>query len=192
MNEEFIEPQNSNTESSNDIAYDDERIVWSGSPSQWVNFGQYFFWSIVLMALLFVNIVWKQTVLENYSLSTQSIFSALIWGGVIFGFLNMLISYLYVKSEKTTITYNKIKESKGVTSIFRKELFCELSDISDIKSPPAGIMGVFGLSTLLIETRDNDQPIIKIRAIKDRDVLIEKLLPIWRNIKIQRKGYFND
>ena len=88
-------------------------------------------------------------------------------------------------------TRNKIKEAKGITSIFRQELFCEISDIKDINSPPAGLLGLVGLSTLVIETND-DQPIIKIRAIKNRDQLIEKLLPIWRKLKIERKGYFGD
>jgi hypothetical protein len=57
-----------------------------------------------------------------------------------------------VRCERTTITRNKIKEAKGISSIFRQELFCEISDINDVKSPPAGLMGLLGLSTLVIET----------------------------------------
>ena len=102
----------------------------------------------------------------------------------------MLTTYLTVKYEHTVITKNKIKEAKGITRIFRQELFCEISDIKDIKSPPAGLLGLVGLSTLLIETNDDDQPLIKIRAIINRDQLISVCLPVWRKLKLERKGYF--
>jgi hypothetical protein len=102
------------------------------------------------------------------------------------------MSYLTVKCERTVITRNKIKEAKGITSIFRQELFCEMSEVSNIKSPPAGLMGLFGLSTLVLETKDADQPIIRIRAIRNRDELVQKILPIWRKLKMDRKGYFGD
>jgi len=36
----------------------------------------------------------------------------------------------------------------------------------------------------------DDQPIISIRAIPDRDALIKLLLPVWRKAKMDRKGYF--
>jgi hypothetical protein len=53
-------------------------------------------------------------------------------------------------------------------------------------------MGLFGLSTLVIETNDEDQPIIRIRAIRNRDDLVQKILPVWRKMKMDRKGYFGD
>lgn len=114
-----------------------------------------------------------------------------IVNGLLFiAFISMALPYLHTKYEYTQVTKNKIKESKGITSVFRKDLYCEISDIIDIKSPSAGVMALFGLSTLILETNDQDQPIIKIRAIKDRDALIAKLMPIWRELKVERKGYF--
>jgi len=53
-------------------------------------------------------------------------------------------------------------------------------------------MGVLGLSTLVIETNDDDQALIKIRGIKHREELIQLILPIWRKLKVDRKGYFGD
>lgn len=117
------------------------------------------------------------------------------WGCIILmslSILNILYAYLSVHYEHTVITRNKIKEAKGITSIFREELFCEISDITDIKSPPAGLLGILGLSNLVIETNDDDQPTIKIRAIKNRDDLVNTLHPIWRKLKMERKGYFGD
>lgn len=174
------------------LSYDDETIVWEGRPSQWVNAGTYLWWTIFLTGSIVLIVLWNSGMSINYS---SSINNAVIWAGygfMIFSLLSMLHAYLSVHYEHTVITRNKIKESKGITSIFRQDLYCEISDIIDIKSPPAGIMGVLGLSTLVIETHDEDQPVIKIRSIKNRESLIKLILPIWRKLKVDRKGYFGD
>lgn len=38
----------------------------------------------------------------------------------------------------------------------------------------------------------HDQQVITIRAIRHRDELVSKLLPIWRELKQERRGYFAD
>ncbi|MCG8611823.1 MAG: hypothetical protein MI864_14945 [Pseudomonadales bacterium] len=174
------------------ISYDDETIIWEGRPSQWVNFGAFLWWGIFLIGSGVFVLLWEAGLNEGYS---ALIDNAVYWGScvlVVLSILSMLYAYLSVRYEHTVITRNKIKEAKGITSIFRQELLCEISDIKDFNSPPAGLLGLLGLSTLVIETNDDDQPIIKIRAIKNRDQLIEKLHPIWRKLKIERKGYFGD
>ena len=135
--------------------------------------------------------LWDAGLNDGYSALINEAVYWVCYGLMGLSIISVLYAYLSVHYEHTVITRNKIKEAKGITSIFRQELFCEISDIKDINSPPAGLLGLVGLSTLVIETND-DQPIIKIRAIKNRDQLIEKLLPIWRKLKIERKGYFGD
>ena len=172
--------------------YEDETIVWEGRPSQWVNMGTFIWWSIFLLGAIVLLSVWGAGFGEGYP---QSVTKAVTWGAnglIVVSILSMLLSYLTVYYEHTVITRNKIKESKGITSIFRTDKYCEISDISDIKSPPAGIMGLLGLSTLVIETHDDDQAIIKIRGIRHREALIKLVLPIWRKLKVDRKGYFGD
>jgi len=176
----------------NAVAYDDEAIVWEGRPSQWLNFGTFIWWSILLIVAGFFAILWRGGLNEGYGTLVDDV----IYGNCIavmsLAIISILYAYLSIYYEHTVITRNKIKEAKGITSIFRQELFCEISDIRDLKSPPAGLLGLFGLSTLIIETNDDDQPIIEIRAIRDREELIEKLQPIWRKLKMERKGYFSD
>ncbi len=174
------------------VGYDDEEIVWKGSPSQIVNLGTFIFWGIVLSSGAIGLLIWNAGISENYSPQINQIVQYAIAAIMILGVLNSFIAYLSVRSEQTVITRNKIKEAKGITSIFRRELFCEISDITDFKSPPAGLLGLFGLSTLVIETHDDDQPIIRIRAIRDRDGLIKLVLPVWRKAKMDRKGYFSE
>ncbi len=175
-----------------DVSYKDETIVWEGRPSQWVNLGTFIWWMMFLVGATTAMSFWNAGFGGNYP---EGISSAVSWvgNGLIFlSIISMLFAYLTVHYEHTVITRNKIKESKGITSIFRQDLYCEISDIKDIKSPPAGVMGVLGLSTLVIETNDDDQALIKIRGIKNREDLIQLILPIWRKLKVDRKGYFGD
>lgn len=183
--------QSENNENT-DVSYKDETIVWEGRPSQWVNLGTYVWWMMFLIGAITAMSFWNAGFGENYP---DGIRSAISWVGkglIFLSIISMLLAYLTVHYEHTVITRNKIKESKGITSIFRQDLYCEISDIKDIKSPPAGIMGILGLSTLVIETNDDDQALIKIRGIKHREDLIQLILPIWRKLKVDRKGYFGD
>lgn len=185
-------PKSDPLDASTPVSYDNEEVVWEGSPSQIVNLGSFIFWGLVFAAAGVGLVLWNAGLKEQYTPLIDQVVRYSIYGLLIVGVLNVLMSYLTVKCEQTVITRNKIKEAKGITSIFRQELFCEMSEVSDIKSPPAGLMGLFGLSTLVLETKDADQPIIRIRAIRNRDELVQKILPIWRKLKMDRKGYFGD
>lgn len=185
-------PKTDPLDASTPVSYDNEEVVWEGSPSQIVNLGSFIFWGLVFAAAGVGLVLWNAGLKAQYTPLIDQVVRYSIYGLLIVGVLNVLMSYLTVKCERTVITRNKIKEAKGITSIFRQELFCEMSEVSDIKSPPAGLMGLFGLSTLVLETKDADQPIIRIRAIRNRDELVQKILPIWRKLKMDRKGYFGD
>ncbi len=190
MNDAEIDPMEI-VESSNG-EYKDETIVWEGRPSQWVNMGTFLWWSIFLVGAITLIVFWEAGFGQDYPVAVSTAVSWVSNGLIVISILSMVLSYLTVHYEHTVITRNKIKESKGITSIFRTDKYCEISDIRDIKSPPAGIMGLLGLSTLVIETNDDDQALIKIRGIKNREDLIKLILPIWRKLKVDRKGYFGD
>ncbi len=190
-NSDTIEEEE-NTNPLTNASYTDETIVWEGGPSQWVNLGTYLFWLVIFSTLLIFSVLWFNGLNNEHEAFESTLIVWVVCGVLVLGVINLLHSYLTVRYEYTTVTANKIKEAKGITSIFRQERFCEISDIRDINSPPRGLMGLLGLSTLLIETNDDDQPIIKIRAIRNREELIAKLLPIWRKLKVDRKGYFSD
>lgn len=180
------------TENQKSVFYDDETVIWEGRPSQWVNLGTFLWWGVFLIGSAVSLFLWGAGLNDGYRALINEAVYWVCYGLMGLSITSILYAYLSVHYEYTVITRNKIKEAKGITSIFRQELFCEISDIKDINSPPAGLLGLVGLSTLVIETNDDDQPIIKIRAIKSREQLIEKLLPIWRKLKIERKGYFGD
>ena len=172
------------------LSYDDESIVWQGRPSQWVNIGVFLFWSLFALCSLVFMFIWNYSMAQDYSDFIGSTVAITLWGIIGISLLNILVAYLTTRYELTVITKNKIKESKGITCFFQVDRFAEISDITDIQSPAAGLLSIWGLASITILTNDEDQPSIKIRAIRDRDHLIDKLLPIWRELKIERKGYF--
>lgn len=171
-------------------SYSDETIIWEGSPSQWINLGTYIWWGGISIALLILKSIWDVTLATQYTSIIGQVVSYTVNGVHAIAFLSCFTAFLRVKCEHTTITRNKIKEAKGITSIFRQELFCELAEVKDIKSPPAGLLALFGLASIIIETSDHDQPIIKIRAIRNRAEVVDTLLPVWRKLRMDRKGFF--
>ena len=174
------------------IGYDDETILWEGRPSQLLNAWNYFCCAGAILFSAYCLWYWHSELYIGYEHLTPFInivCQTVILGGV------FAVAYFYfdIWYERTIITRNKIQEEKGITRLFRRQTFCEISDIRDIESPAPGILlGMFNLANLIIETNDDDQQVIVIRAIKDRDDLVSKLLPIWRELKQERRGYMAD
>ncbi len=174
------------------IPFDDETIIWEGGPSQVVNIWKYLGCLGTIAFSIYCLLQWHTDLYIGYE-SLTAIVNTIFQIMIIIPVLLVVYFYLEVKYEHTIISRNKILEQKGITRLFRQERYCELSDISDIESPPPGVLlGIFKLSDVVIETHDDDQPIITIRAIQNRDQLIHNLLPLWRKIKLERKGFFAD
>jgi len=172
------------------VNYDDESIVWQGRPSQWINFSTFLFWSFIWTLPMVLYYYWNYGGVNNKYYEYEAVYTSVILVLSILPPLMILWAWLNVFYQKTIVTRNKIIERKGITQIFSNEENCEISDIEDIKAPPAGILALVGLATLVLITKDMDQPVIMIRAIKDREELKNKLTPIWRKLRIERKGFF--
>lgn len=168
--------------------YHDETVIWSGKPSQWVNFGTYIFWLVTMVA---VSILWVFWQLE-YSQQSSDLINQVVGYScmvvLVLALGSMFYSYLWVRNEYTEITKNKIMESTGIIAPLRSEKYCELCDITDIQTPSPGFMGLVGLEQVRIETEDTDQPVIMIRGIRTKKELIGELLPIWRQLRIIENG----
>ncbi|WP_020406874.1 hypothetical protein [Hahella ganghwensis] len=172
-------------------AYDDETILWQGSPSQWLNFGKYFFYLLWWVVATGIVIVWHG---RGYYFSYEEYhryYLTVVYTLFAVPPVMALVHYLRIRSERIVITRNKITEKRGLTSVFRHERYCEISDITDIHSPPAGLLGLVGRATLILKTNDVDQPVISIRATKDREKLRKILQPLTRQLRQERKTYFS-
>ncbi len=173
------------------LAFEDETEMWAGRPSQWVNAITFFFWILFLIGAPVFWYMWDNRMIGYYSPIFDQYIHIVVYSLMGMAVFCMLMAYLSVKNELTVITRNKIRETHGISVMLRRNLYCEISDIQDIQSPPAGILGLFGISTLVIHTHDSDQPIIRIRGLRNRERVVSILHPLWRQLKVERRGYFN-
>lgn len=170
------------------VSYLDERVLWSGSPSQWLNFGRYFFWGMVWLGAIAMSYhAWTYAYFERFAGIQYYLYAAAAIG-LLVPPLMILVWYLRLKMQKVVISYNKITESRGFTDIFRSEQFCELSDVKDIIAPPAGWLALVKRGDLIFHTSDSDQTTIHIRAMKGRHQVKQQLIPLIRRLRIERRG----
>ena len=172
------------------ISYSDETLLWVGRPSQWVNLPVFIVWLTTFVAASVFLVLWHLGFKLQYPPLYQQFIPIIGYSIMALALVFTIIAYLTVANELTRITANKIEESAGIISIFRQKKYCEISDITDITSPPPGLLGLFGLASVVILANDDDQPIIRIRAIRNRDQLIEMLMPVWRKLRMDRRAYF--
>ena len=120
------------TENQKSVSYDDETVIWEGRPSQWVNLGTFLWWGVFFIGSAVSLFLWDAGLNDGYSALINEAVYWVCYGLMGLSIISVLYAYLSVHYEHTVITRNKIKEAKGITSIFRQELFCEISDIKDI------------------------------------------------------------
>ena len=112
--------------------YEDESVIWSGKPSQVVNLPTYLWWGGISIALLICKSMWDSGYADEYPAIVDTIVGYSVAGVHILSVLSCLYAYLTVKYTHTTITRNKILEVRGITRIFRREMYCEISDVKDV------------------------------------------------------------
>lgn len=172
------------------ISYDDETIIWQGKPSQWINLGTFMFWAITWTVPGYFYYYWNYEGFDTQYYQYETFYNSLMLLTLIGPPLMMLWAWLDVYWTETIVTKNRITEYRGITEFFREGQHCEISDIDDITAPPAGLLSLVGCASLVLITKDINQPVIEIRAIKDREELKNKLTPIWRKLRIERKAFF--
>lgn len=173
-------------------SYSDETIVWQGSPSQWLNLGNYIFYGFLWSLSPTFVLLWHGLGYQYSYSEHEQLYQSMVLAFAIMPPCFLFWAWLKLKCERITITKNKITEASGVSAIFRDEKYCEIADVYDIKSPPAGLLALVGRASLVLLTRDEDQPVIKLRAIKNRDQVKNMLFPLVRELTKDRKTYFKD
>jgi len=170
------------------VAYHDETVIWSGSPSQWVNFQKYFWWFCIGAIGCAPLVYW-------YGFGGQDQLPKLgpvviIFSGLVMGWSALIILYHWIKlrCNHVSITQNKITIATGFTALFRSEKYCELSDVIDVEAPAPGLMGLLGLGSLVLRTNDSDQPEITIMALRNRVELRDALMPLIRRLRVERNS----
>lgn len=170
------------------VSYHDESVLWKGTPSQWLNIVRYLWWLMIGGVGTGLLAYWYGFGGEEQIPHLEPV--VLIVACILIGWAAVMVSYYWVRLRcyRTIITQNKITIATGLTSLFRSEKYCELSDVIDIEAPAPGIMGLVGLGTLVLRTNDPDQPEIQIQAIRNRMELRDALMPLIRRLRVERNA----
>lgn len=171
------------------IDYDDETILWESYPSQWLNFFYYFFYTGVWLIIPAIYIIYPEKSMHYMEMDIVIPFAGAL---LISPPLIMLYHYFNLRCQVTRLTRNQIIETSGITALFRQSKYCEVSDITDISTPPAGLLGLVNRATLTIKTIDETQAVIKFRGIQDIDKLIAIINPLRRKQRIDRRIYMHN
>ena len=146
----------------------DEKSLWKGSPSQWLNF-----W-VFIVALLLAGGIVVGAVLSGPLLPFVLI-------GLVIPLVWVIWKYLLVKHQSFELTTERLKISEGVINQRIDEI--ELYRVKDVLMVRPLWMRMTGLATLLLETSDRNRPNLTIPAVRGGVVLREELR---RQVEIQR------
>lgn len=172
---------NKKTSLSNDT--DNEKIIWKGNPSQWVNF--YFFFMVLLLlpgiGLAIEKYACKFNILPC---DLNFITAALLATGLILSFVRFLKTYCHVYE----ISDQRIIEKTGIISRKTDEL--ELYRVIDIRHEEPFNLRIFGRSNIVLNTSDFSNPQLLLKGIKNGRNMKEtlrKAVDIRRDVKYVRE-----
>lgn len=152
-----------------------EETVWSGNPSQLVNFWSYlvsFIVLIVLMAVAFVS-------------------SFLLFPLVLLPIGYAFWKWLTVRCEKYELTTERFRVSRGVFTVRREEL--ELYRVKDTSMEQPFVMRLFSLGNLILATSDRSDPEFVVPAVRNPSEIhdqVRKYSEIRRDLKRVREVDF--
>ena len=136
-----------------------ERTLWTGSPSQLKNAGGFLFAILLAAAILFFSLVWRT------------------WPPGI-GFVGVPVIYamcrwLAVNSQRFELTTERLLASRGFLSRITDSL--ELYRVKDMRISEPFSLRLFGLENIELMTSDQTSPIVVIDHVPSRLRLADKI-----------------
>ena len=162
--------------SRHDRPVNEEQLLWQGSPSQWLNLGN--FTAAVLLAGGAVA----------GGLFFPPVFAALV---IPLGYA--VWSYLVVRCQKYELTSERLRVSTGVINQHIDEI--ELYRVKDTLMVRPWWMRLTGLTSISMETSDRSMPSLVIPAIRggmEMREILRKQVEIQRDKKRVREMDFDD
>ncbi len=144
-----------------------EETVWSGSSSQWKNFGRY-----VFCALLGAVIVAIFLIASSMSPLELRRFSPIILLFLAAPIFMALSRYLQTKNKRYELTTERLKTTQGVFSKATETL--ELYRVKDLETRQPFVYRLFGLENVELHTSDASSPTVLIEAVPARLALADK------------------
>jgi uncharacterized membrane protein YdbT with pleckstrin-like domain len=129
-----------------------ETLVWRGSPSQWSNFGTYFFCLLLAAG-----------VIAGYVLVPEASKTPLILLGLIVPFVWALARWIGTKVHRYEITSERIKVTTGLLSRQTNEL--ELYRVRDYSVVEPFWLRLVGCGSIVLSTADRTTPNMVLHAV---------------------------
>lgn len=181
----------------------DDELVWSGRPSQWVNlpinlmlisagtaviYGRDYFYSSELDVLI-RNLTYRFGLdIDDYMyLFDYLCLSVLVL--ILIKICHRILTTYYTRYE---LTNERLIEFTGISRAFENGEPLELYKVYDYQFPPALFLALCRRGSLRLLTTDARQPIVDLYAIKNRRSVYEQIRQKVEALRISKKGYFND
>lgn len=139
------------------LAPSPETNVWTGTPSQWVGFGAYFW--CVLLALAFAV---AAVLLHRY-----------FWFGLLLPLFIALGKFLRIKATRYELTSQRLKIVTGIVD--RKEVEIELFRLRDLSLVQGFLQRLVNVGTVEALSSDKDAPAVRLQWVNNPDAVKDKL-----------------
>ncbi len=156
------------------ITEPEEIPVWRGTPSQWSNFGVYFFCLLLAAA-----------VVAAYLLVPPQSQTPLIFLGLIVPFLWFLSRWIGLKCHRYEVTSERIKVTTGLMSRRTSEL--ELYRVRDYSVVEPFWLRLVGCGNIILVSADRTTPQIVLRAVPQAATLKDQIRLHTEKMR-QRRG----
>jgi uncharacterized membrane protein YdbT with pleckstrin-like domain len=149
----------------------EETIVWTGTASQWTNFGTYFF-----CVLLIAGVV------TAYYMVTPP--QPLILIGLAIPLLWILAKWIGTRCQRYEVTSERIKVTTGLLSRQRTEL--ELYRVRDYSVIEPFWLRLVGCGNIVLVTADRTNPQIVLRAVPHATTLKDQIRTHTERMRTRR------
>jgi len=156
-----------------------EEMVWSGTSSQWKNFGMYFLWALAFVLLVSLSVICSEVTDARIAKGGPYILLLLIVPIFI-----ALARYLQTKNKVYELTTERLKTTEGVFSKVTDTL--ELYRVKDLEKRQPFFYRLVGVENVALNTSDASSPFIFIEAIPSSVGLADKIRNQVEGVRAQK------
>lgn len=167
----------------NNMQSDEERVMWQGTPSQWINYNKFTLCALLFLLAIALPSIWD--VAFNVSMPKYRP-TVMLLSKLLFFVPPVLAVYFYlrVSTHRYTLTTERMNEEFGILS--KNTDVLELFRVKDISFSQPLALRVFGLGNIIMDTSDRSTPIVTIAGVQNGDQLtttIRKQVDLMRTKK---------
>lgn len=147
----------------------DETVVWTGSPSQWLNIGWYLASLIGIAVLVIVAVLTEQPLLVAFAVVPV---------------IAAIVQYLKVRSTRIDVTTERITTTVGIFS--RRKWDMELYRVKDTMLHEPFLLRFVRRANIQIISSDRSSPSVTLPALPDAERLRQQIRNNVERLRLKR------